>query len=67
MINNRFNVVYHLLGFVKLLFYKLKIKNMEDINWNIIGDNKVRMKFTIPVKPRKKWWEFWKRMKQNKR
>ena len=24
MINNRFNVVYHLLGFVKLLFYKLK-------------------------------------------
>ncbi len=34
---------------------------MEDINWNIIGDNKVRMKFTIPVKPRKKWWEFWKK------
>ena len=24
MINNRFNVVYHLLGLVKLLFYKLK-------------------------------------------
>ena len=61
MINNRFNVVYHLLGLVKLLFYKLKIKNMEDINWNIIGDNKVRMKFTIPIKPRKKWWEFWKK------
>jgi hypothetical protein len=19
------------------------------------------MKFTIPVKPRKKWWEFWKK------
>jgi hypothetical protein len=34
---------------------------MEDINWNIIGDNKVRMKFTIPIKPRKKWWEFWKK------
>jgi hypothetical protein len=29
MINNRFNVVYHLLGLVKLLFYKLKIKNMK--------------------------------------
>jgi hypothetical protein len=28
MINNRFNVVYHLLGLVKLLFYKLK--NMKD-------------------------------------
>jgi hypothetical protein len=26
MINNRFNVVYHLLGLVKLLFYKLKKK-----------------------------------------
>jgi hypothetical protein len=24
MVNNRFNVVYHLLGLVKLLFYKLK-------------------------------------------
>jgi hypothetical protein len=34
---------------------------MEDINWNIIGDNKVRMKFIIPIKPRKKWWEFWKK------
>jgi hypothetical protein len=34
---------------------------MEDINWNIMGDNKVRMKFTIPVKSRKKWWEFWKK------
>jgi hypothetical protein len=32
MINNRFNVVYHLLGLVKLLFYKLKIKNMEKLN-----------------------------------
>ena len=29
MINNRFNVVYHLLGLVKLLFYKLKNKNMK--------------------------------------
>jgi hypothetical protein len=28
MINNRFNVVYHLLGLVKLLLYKLK-KNMK--------------------------------------
>jgi len=24
MINNRFNVVYHLLGLVKLLFYHIK-------------------------------------------
>jgi hypothetical protein len=30
MINNRFNVVYHLLGLVKLLFYKLKkMKKMK--------------------------------------
>jgi hypothetical protein len=29
MINNRFNVVYHLLGLVKLLFYKLKNRNMK--------------------------------------
>ena len=29
MINNRFNVVYHLLGLVKLLFYKLE--NIMDI------------------------------------
>ena len=34
---------------------------MEDINWNIMGENKVRMKFTIPVKSSKKWWEFWKK------
>jgi hypothetical protein len=34
---------------------------MEDINWNIVGDNKVHMKFTIPINPRKKWWEFWKK------
>ena len=34
---------------------------MEEINWNIVGNNKVHMKFTIPVKLRKKWWEFWKR------
>ena len=32
MINNRFNVVYHLLGLVKLLFYKLKNRNMKEIN-----------------------------------
>ena len=32
MINNRFNVVYHLLGLVKLMFYKLKIKNMDNLN-----------------------------------
>jgi IS30 family transposase len=30
--NNRFNVVYHLLGLVKLLFYKLKIENMGKLN-----------------------------------
>jgi len=34
---------------------------MEDINWNIMGDNKVRMKFMIPVKTRKKWCGFWKK------
>ena len=33
---------------------------MEDINWNIMGDNKIPIKFTIPIKPRKKWWQFWK-------
>jgi IS30 family transposase len=33
MINNRFNVVYHLLGLVKLLFYRLKKNgNMENLN-----------------------------------
>ena len=30
MINNRFNVVYHLLGLVKLLFYKLKNIDMKE-------------------------------------
>ena len=30
MINNRFNVVYHLLGLVKLLFYKLKKNKYEN-------------------------------------
>lgn len=40
---------------------------MEDINWNIIGDDKVRMKFTIPVKPCKNGGNFGKRMKQNKK
>ena len=29
MINNRFNVVYHLLGLVKLLFYKLQNMNLK--------------------------------------
>ena len=28
MINNRLNVVYHMSGLVKLLFYKLKNRNM---------------------------------------
>ena len=38
MINNRFNVVYHLLGLVKLLFYKLKNINMEEVNYKwVIG------------------------------
>jgi len=32
MINNRFNVVYHLLGLVKLLFYKLKKNYYEKIS-----------------------------------
>jgi len=31
MINNRFNVVYHLLGLVKLLFYKLKKYRYENL------------------------------------
>jgi site-specific DNA-methyltransferase (adenine-specific) len=31
MINNRFNVVYHLLGLVKLLFYKLKKIDMKNL------------------------------------
>jgi hypothetical protein len=49
MINNRFNVVYHLLGLVKLLFYKLKkeimitgilpdMSPMRDINQVSDGD-----------------------------
>jgi len=37
MINNRFNVVYHLLGLVKLLFYKLKNKNMEIENEKLLN------------------------------
>jgi hypothetical protein len=37
MINNRFNVVYHLLGLVKLLFYKLKNKNMESLEMLLVG------------------------------
>ena len=37
MINNRFNVVYHLLGLVKLLFYKLKKKNMESLEMRLVG------------------------------
>ena len=34
---------------------------MEIGNWNVIGNNEVRIKFTVPVKARKKWWEFWKK------
>jgi hypothetical protein len=34
---------------------------MKNINWNIVGDNKVCVKFTIPIKARKKWWQFWKK------
>jgi hypothetical protein len=38
MINNRFNVVYHLLYLVKKLFYKLKNINMEEVNYKwVIG------------------------------
>lgn len=38
MINNRFNIVYHLLGLVKLLFYKLKKKkNMESLEMLLVG------------------------------
>lgn len=36
---------------------------MEEINWNIVGDNKIKRKFIIPVGRRKKWWEFWKKDK----
>jgi hypothetical protein len=35
MINNRFNVVYHLLGLVKLLFYKLKNRKYGKRNFKI--------------------------------
>jgi hypothetical protein len=38
----------------------------DTLNWNI-GDNKFRMKFTIPVKGRKKWWEFWKKSESKQR
>lgn len=34
---------------------------MENINYNTVGNNDVRIKFTVPVKARKKWWEFWKK------
>lgn len=34
---------------------------MENENWNVVGNNEVRIKFTVPVKARKKWWEFWKK------
>jgi hypothetical protein len=34
---------------------------MENGNWNVVGNNEVRIKFTVPVKARKKWWEFWKK------
>jgi hypothetical protein len=34
---------------------------MENKYWNIVGNNKVHVKFTVPLKARKKWWEFWKK------
>ena len=33
---------------------------MENINWNIIGDDNIKRKFIIPIKSKKKWWQFWK-------
>lgn len=32
----------------------------EEINWNIVGDNRTRIKFVIPIDDTKKWWQFWK-------
>lgn len=33
----------------------------HDVHWNVVGDNKQRMVFKIPIRNlTKKWWEFWK-------
>ena len=34
---------------------------MKDKDWNIVGDNKSHMKFTIPIKQRKNWLGFCKK------
>jgi hypothetical protein len=34
--------------------------NTDKINWDIMGDNRIRMKFIIPLETDKKWWQFWK-------
>lgn len=36
---------------------------MEEINWNVVGNNEIRRKFVIPVGNNKKWWQFWKKDK----
>ncbi|MFA5067735.1 MAG: hypothetical protein WC466_06860 [Candidatus Izemoplasmatales bacterium] len=36
---------------------------MEEINWNVVGNNEIRRKFVIPVGSNKKWWQFWKKDK----
>jgi hypothetical protein len=33
---------------------------VKDIDWGLLKDD-YRLVFIIPVKPRKKWWEFWKK------
>ena len=33
--------------------------NPESINWNVVGDNKTKIKFSVPI-TEKKWWQFWK-------
>lgn len=33
---------------------------MENINWNKMGPGYKR-KFIVPLKKRKRWWEFWKK------
>ena len=30
---------------------------MEEINWNIMGDNREKRKFIVPLMPKKKWWQ----------
>jgi hypothetical protein len=37
--------------------------DVENINWNVVGNNEVHVKFTMPIKARKNWWEFWKKEK----